>query len=326
VRDAFRAAGVSAEMVTGDTPKDERASIINRFKRGEFRCLVNVAVLTTGFNVPDIDCLIFMRPMRSPVLYVQCIGRGVRVTAPVFGIPTAEERLAAIAASQKPDCLLLDFGNVVGELGPVDKIEVRKRPTATGKVIEGVEAPAAEYKRCPSCGSLAMPSAKWCLECGYGFATENLTKKAGDKAVISTDAEPEEYDVFSVKVERHVKKEDKENDHWGLPLEHPLTLRVTYSTIGGSFSEFICFEHHRYDVGNPKRYAWDKAVVWHKQRIPTLKPPISVKEALTMGYDKIIPKSVTVRKEGKYSRIIGFKWQDEHTPTPPTQQYEDFAF
>ena len=326
VRDAFRAAGISAEMVTGDTPKDKRQAILQRYRRGEFQCLVNVAVLTTGFNVPDIDCLIFMRPMRSPVLYVQCIGRGVRVTAPVFGIPTAAERLVAIAASPKPDVLVLDFGNVVGELGPVDQIEVRKRPSGNSKPIEGVEAPAAEYKRCPSCGSPAMPSAKWCLECGYGFATENLTKKAGDKAIISTDAEPETYDVFSMKLARHVKKEDIDNELEGLPLKNPATLKVTYSTIGGTFSEWVCFEHHRYEVGDPKRFAWDKAVKWHKERFPTMLPPQSVKEALAMGYDGNPPTRVTIRREGKYSRVIGYEWGETDTPPPPPISEGDFPF
>lgn len=308
VRDALRAVGVSAEMVLGKTPSDERNSIFARFRRGEFKALVNVATATTGVNIPDIDMIAFMRPTRSAVLYVQMLGRGLRL------------------ADGKDNLLLLDFGNVVGELGPVDQIEVRKRPAAKGEKQEGVEAVAAEYKRCPSCGALAMPSAKWCLECGYGFATENLTKKAGDKAVISTDAEPETYDVFSMKLARHVKKEDIDNELEGKPLKSPPSLKVTYSTIGGSFNEWVCFEHHRYPVGEPKRYAWDKAVAWHKARFPTMLPPQSIKEAMVMGYETKAPSKVTIRREGKYSRIIGVEWCTDTTPLPPPASDDDFYF
>ena len=326
VRDAFRAAGVSAEMVTGETPKDERDAVLSRFRRGDFQCLVNVAVLTTGFNVPDIDCLIFMRPMRSPVLYVQCIGRGVRVTAPVFGIPTAEERLAAIANSPKPDCLVLDFGGVVSELGPVDQIEVRKRST-NGKPTEGTElVEASLYKRCPSCTELCATQARYCLACGYSFVSEGLQKKAGDKAIISTDAEPETFEVYSMNLTRHVKSDDVNNDLAGLPLKNPASLKVTYNTIGGAFSEWICFEHHRFEVGDPKRFAWDKAVAWHNKRLPQLRPPISIKEALIMGYAKNPPSHITIRREGKYSRIIGYEWQKSDIPIRNSEIGDEIPF
>jgi DNA repair protein RadD len=327
VRDAFRAAGVSAEMVTGETPREERDAVLGRFRRGEITALVNVAVLTTGFNVPDIDCLVFMRPMRSPVLYVQCIGRGVRVTAPVFGIPTAEERLAAIAASAKPDCLVLDFGGVVAELGPVDQIEVRKRASSGSTPQEGTEVVEASlYKRCPSCGELCATQARYCLSCGYAFASEGLEKKAGEKAIISTDAEPETYEVFSMNLSRHIKSTDVENELEGKPLKNPPSLKVTYNTIGGSFHEWICFEHHRYDAGDPKRFAWTKAVQWHNKRLPEFKPPMSVQEALVIGYAGVRPTHVTIRREGKYSRVIDCEWQKSNTPTPADERDEDFLF
>jgi DNA repair protein RadD len=326
VRDAFRSAGVSAEMLIGSMSKQEQDDVMARYRRGAFTALVVVAMCTTGVNVPDIDCLVFMRPMRSPVLYVQCIGRGVRVTAPVYGLATAEERLAAIAASNKPDCLVLDFGGVVAELGPVDQIEVRKRPAAKGEAIEGVQVEASPFKRCPSCGNLCPTQGRYCLSCGYAFATEGLNKKAGDKAIISTDAEPETYEVFSMKLARHIKKEDYDNELEGKPLKNPATLKVTYNTIGGPFNEWICFEHHRYEVGEPKRFAWDNAVKWHKARFPTMLPPVSIKEALALGYEGRCPSHITIRREGKYARIIGYEWQEKHAPQPVSEFGDEIPF
>jgi len=303
VRDAFRAAGIDAEMLVGAMSKTQQDDVMARYRRGAFRCLVVVAMCTTGVNIPDIDCVIFMRPMRSPVLYVQCIGRGVRVVANIYGLNTAVERLAAIAASSKPDCLLLDFGGVVAELGPVDTIEVRKRSGGgTPQEVEKVEA--SPYKRCPGCGAICAAQQRHCFECSYSFVTQDLDRKASNKAVISTDTPIEEYDVIAVTCKLHRKKADEWEVLDGKQPKGLPSMRVTYTTMNGSFDEYICFEHHKYEAGDNRRYAWDKAVKWHKDRVPNLRPPISIPEALAMGYADIPVKSIQVRKEGKYNRIL----------------------
>src|SRR5665213_2019224 len=74
VRDEIRKYNINCEMVTGETPTEERNSILSRFKSGDVQCVVNVMVLTTGFNNPSIDLMAFMRPTRSPVLYIQTAG------------------------------------------------------------------------------------------------------------------------------------------------------------------------------------------------------------------------------------------------------------
>jgi DNA repair protein RadD len=59
------------ELITGDTPKELREFKIEQFKKGEIRWLVNVSVLTTGFDAPNIDCIVIMRPTMSKGLYCQ---------------------------------------------------------------------------------------------------------------------------------------------------------------------------------------------------------------------------------------------------------------
>ena len=61
-------------MVSGDTPKRERAELVEDYKAGKFKYLVNVGVFTTGFNVTDVDCIALMRPTFSPGLYLQMLG------------------------------------------------------------------------------------------------------------------------------------------------------------------------------------------------------------------------------------------------------------
>ena len=83
-------AGLSA-IVTGDTPKQERKDIIERFKAREIKYLVNVSVLTTGFDAPHVDVVAMLRPTESVGLLQQIIGRGLRL------------------ADGKENCLLLDY-------------------------------------------------------------------------------------------------------------------------------------------------------------------------------------------------------------------------
>lgn len=68
----------SCAVVTGSTPKREREEILDNFKAGCIEVLVNVGVLTTGFDYPELDTVVMARPTMSLALYYQIIGRGIR--------------------------------------------------------------------------------------------------------------------------------------------------------------------------------------------------------------------------------------------------------
>ena len=78
-------------IVTGKTNKRSRENILKRFKSGELKYLVNVAVLTTGFDAPHVDVIALLRATESPGLFQQIIGRGLRLH------------------DNKKDCLILDY-------------------------------------------------------------------------------------------------------------------------------------------------------------------------------------------------------------------------
>jgi superfamily II DNA or RNA helicase len=105
-----------AAWVSGDTKKDDRKLILERYAKGEIQFLCNVGVLTEGFDDPGTSIVAIARPTKSTPLYTQMIGRGTR-TLPntVDGVDTAEGRRAAIAASQKPSCLIIDFAGNSGK-------------------------------------------------------------------------------------------------------------------------------------------------------------------------------------------------------------------
>lgn len=76
---SFVAASIPTEVILGDTPHEEREQILARYRRGETLVLVNVGVLTEGFDEPSITTIILARPTRSTLLYTQIVGRGLRL-------------------------------------------------------------------------------------------------------------------------------------------------------------------------------------------------------------------------------------------------------
>lgn len=108
--DRVKELGLTAEMVTGTTPMQEREDVITRFKAGRVKHLFNVGVFTTGFDVPELDCIVMARPTMSLALYYQIIGRGVRLDP----------------ANDKKVLQVYDLVGVVERLGRVETIRVRK--------------------------------------------------------------------------------------------------------------------------------------------------------------------------------------------------------
>lgn len=76
---SFRQASISAEVIVGTTLSEQRQEILARFRSGETRILVNVGVLTEGFDEPSVEAIILARPTRSTLLYTQIVGRGTRL-------------------------------------------------------------------------------------------------------------------------------------------------------------------------------------------------------------------------------------------------------
>jgi ATP-dependent helicase IRC3 len=75
---AFLSEGIDARLLVGTTPNEEREQVIGAFRKGEFKVLVGVGIMTEGFDVPHISSIIMARPTISQLLYTQMIGRGTR--------------------------------------------------------------------------------------------------------------------------------------------------------------------------------------------------------------------------------------------------------
>lgn len=105
----------SAAWVCGKTPKPERHEIFRKFAGAETQILVNVGITTEGYDNPAVEVIVQARPTKSRCLYSQMVGRGTRtLPGTIDGIHSAEERRAAIDASAKPSCLVIDFAGNAG--------------------------------------------------------------------------------------------------------------------------------------------------------------------------------------------------------------------
>lgn len=105
----------SARRVSQDTPKDERRQMLADFREGRFQFLVNVGILTEGWDEPTVECVAIARPTKSRSLYAQMIGRGTRpLPGIVDGVPYPTDRRACINNSPKP---FLDVIDLKGNAG-----------------------------------------------------------------------------------------------------------------------------------------------------------------------------------------------------------------
>jgi len=102
--------GIKSVKVWGDQPEDERKEAFRQFKSGEAQVLCNCVVVSIGFDYPPTETLILGRPTKSPNFWHQCVGRATRPLGGTVDFPgsTAVSRIAAIAASAKPNFRLID--------------------------------------------------------------------------------------------------------------------------------------------------------------------------------------------------------------------------
>lgn len=296
--------GKECAIVTGDTSPAERAEIIARFK-GEFipadlfgtpkpplKFLANVNVLTTGFDAPNTDCVVMLRPTNSPGLLIQCAGRGTRLS-PETG---------------KTNCLFLDYGGNILRHGPLDMIKVKE--PGSGK---GGDAPA---KKCPQCLALIHAGYTACPECGYVFppkeSNDKMTQTASSAGVISGQVDYTDYEVLDVYYCVHEKR--------GADPDAPKTMRVDYQVGFNEFkSEWVCPEHTGYARGKFEKW-------WHERAALGCPMPRSAREAVSLANEGLLaaPESITVKTIAgeRFERVTGFRLKERPVMREPGEDLE----
>lgn len=236
--------GISAVSVHSQQTQEENDENIRRCKSGEVQALVNMGVLTTGFDWAAVNYIMMLRATMSVVLWLQMVGRGTR--------PKGED-------APFQDCLIGDFAGNAKRLGPINDPVIPKRKGQKG----GGTAP---IKTCEHCECENHTMAKICQRCGNEFPPPKtkLVEYAGtDKLMRDSENAAPQVDIFKVDFTSYAihRKAGK-----------PEMLRVTYTCGFRMFNEYLCFEH--------EGYARVKARNWWKERFPDDPCPDTSQEVL----------------------------------------------
>lgn len=264
MRDALVAIGEEAEVVLGGTPKAERERRLTAFKTGKLKYVVACEVLLVGFDAPICDGIANLRPSKSALVYVQLMGRGMRLHP------------------SKINTLVADFTDTSVEMGPLDEIEGNAPKLKTG------EAPT---KVCEDCFSIILAGLKFCPVCGFEFEfAERVDGRQFDattglliSGVVKNEDGTKTYPVSAVDYEvRTTNKGDP-------------ALVAKYMSAGRASAvatDWYNLWHHSAGVVQRDVERWLR-----RQKNPGGSVPLSAQEALArceMGALKV-PKSVTVK-------------------------------
>jgi len=264
---SFGVPSAAVHSKLGDKENDKR---IDAFVNGEMRALVNMGMLTTGFDYPAIDLIGMLRPTLSPGLWVQMLGRGTR------------------PSPGKNDCLCLDFAGNTRRLGPINDPKIPRKPGKGGGDVP--------VRICDGCGTYNHAAARQCICCGIEFPFETkLFETASSDALLAGDAPMIEWiDVGRVIYNLHEKK-NKE----GVLMSPPM-IRASYFAGFSRFEKFIGLEHP------PGRFLHDSKEWWRMHHCD--EPPITTWQALQRTNELRWPKKIRVWLNKKYPEILGFEF------------------
>lgn len=282
----FNSKGVPTIMLSGEDSMAYREEMEDRFRAGEFRCLVNCGLYGRGWDFPALDMLAWARATQSVSLWVQGCVRLTR-TAP-----------------GKENGLVLDFAGNTRRLGPVND-PVVPAPRRKGDKEKG-EAPV---KECPQCHSYIHTRIMVCPDCGYEFPPPQAIKKTASTDDImrkSRDTTPhiEEFEVLNVIYRTGTS--GKGNNF----------LKVTYSIGTAHFNEFLFFESDSAYVKRILKSWW----TYRKGELPI---PNTVDEAVERAKTElVVPRLVRVNTNTgtKYPDVVGVEVDDDSKVPEPEEK------
>jgi DNA repair protein RadD len=222
IEEYLRSQFIRARVITGEMDGNARDEAIALYQRREIRALINVNVLTTGFDAPHTDLLAFLRPTMSTSLYVQMAGRGMRIHP------------------GKQDCLVLDFADLIATHGPVNKVT----PPRKSKKKEDAQAPV---KECRGCLMLVHASVRQCPYCGEEFHFDMAPRISGKASTL---------DVLAVQGPQRVAPTQMVCSRHEKPGK-PASLRVDYyAGLLRVATEWVCLFHGGGAQVRAERWWW----------------------------------------------------------------------
>jgi superfamily II DNA or RNA helicase len=189
----FRESGIRAKAVHGKMPLAESQKILDELRTGEITVITSCDLISEGVDVPRLEAAILLRPTQSLIVYLQQVGRCLRVLyADGYDLSTREGRLSAIKAGPKQNAIILDHaGNCFKHDLPAAKREWTLEDIDKKKRKKS-EAPA--LKTCPQCFAIHAP-APACPVCEHVYDTAESKQREAKQE----DGELEEIKAKSIK-------------------------------------------------------------------------------------------------------------------------------
>ena len=278
IRDEMVKYGESPRIITGETVSETRTETISLFRRGKVRVLINVGVFTEGFDAPNVDCVALMRATLSPGLYIQMVGRGMRIFP------------------GKDDCLLLDYGGNVLRHGPIDNVQPPNNAREKAPPLTRV---------CPMCEMLVPIRKKQCPGCGFEFPPSEIDTQA-KHTKFASGADPldpkklEVWKVGDIRYKIHKK------------AGRPDSVMVTYHKGGSGalgalrsstkINEFVCPEHRGQATTRARQWLLRRGV--SPDRGKTAEDIVGLMSA-GLGME---PKEIVVNTVGKWPDIVDIRF------------------
>lgn len=246
VNNIFNLHGYPSRHLDGATNKEEREEIIKWFSKTPEAILQNVGVLTAGFDEPSIECIIMNRPTTSLSLWLQCTGRGSRVSI------------------GKSHFDIIDLGGNISRLGDWCFSHDWENIFRSAK-IDTSEKGIAPVKDCPKCYYMMPIQCHSCPECGYIFSQKEIQEStASIELELITDNLKKKVNIY--KVNNFVEKMGF-NDYAGLHMVKDAFLRVLNEQ--GITEESVIFSPDIYGAYSNLVEKWceendKKYNKWHK--------------------------------------------------------------
>jgi DNA repair protein RadD len=261
--EAFNRAGHRAAAVHSDLAKEARRGVLARFESGELKTLVNVGVLTEGWDSPKVDCVLMCRPTKSPGLFVQMLGRGTRL------------------CEGKNDLLVLDLAENFNRHGDPSNPAVRiGKPS--GKIDDLSETP---FKTCPNCLALVPLAMRICPDCCHRFAPEE--KPEAKNA-------PEMVEIRQSPANRHRIKSWTLEPHVSMKGQEMCVLKLSLEDTHLEPSCYMCFSKDAHPFFRSRSIR-----TWRQLAGTGLPLPKDAAEAVAMAEHLVLPQVVTLFKDKK---------------------------
>ncbi|MCB0252130.1 MAG: hypothetical protein KDI55_00190 [Anaerolineae bacterium] len=257
VHDQFVEVGIPVAYVDANTPRDERAEIGRQLAAGEIKVVCNIGTLTTGIDW-DVRCIILARPTKSEALYVQILGRGLRV------------------ADGKDYCLILDHSDTTKRLGLVTDIDRDELDDGKNKDKKKTEKKLPMPKECKECHAL-VPADVLVCDCGFEFKPAvNVSVEDGHLEEISPFNEDgtRKKSVRSIDIIREMPRQQLLGELMGYQIERdfkPNWVAMKFKDVHGVWPNWGYRDYTKPLPISPMVYSWVKsrAIAWAKAKSKT---------------------------------------------------------